>query len=124
MHSFFIHNLYSVPTFWNRVCTNRRQTDRHTDRQKNRSMQLEPRASFRKCCAENHPKIDLMIISQICVHVIHKINRKRTYVSFRCEIYESQMILNLRANEWFQLFACKRLLINVINMLKITSHCL
>ncbi len=21
MHSFFIHNLYSVPTFWNRVCT-------------------------------------------------------------------------------------------------------
>ncbi len=35
----------------------------------------------------------------------------------RCEIYESQMILNLQAIEWFQLSACKRLLlINAINI--------
>ncbi len=38
------------------------------------------------------------------------------HVSFRCEIYESQMILSLHAIDWFQLSACKRLLINVINI--------
>ncbi len=40
----------------------------------------------------------------------------------RCEIYESQMILNSHAIEWFQLFACKRLLINVINISNIESR--
>ncbi len=29
----------------------------------------------------------------------------RVRVSFRCEIYELQMILNLLATEWFQLSA-------------------
>ncbi len=43
-------------------------------------------------------------------------------VSFRCEIYEWQIILNLHAIEWFQLSACKRLLINVINIYNITNH--
>ncbi len=37
-------------------------------------------------------------------------------ISFRCEIYESQMILNLCAIDWFQLSAYKRLLINIINI--------
>ncbi len=32
------------------------------------------------------------------------------------------MILNLHAIEWFQISACKRLLINVINIQKITNH--
>ncbi len=53
-------------------------------------------------------KIDLTIISQICVRVIHKMNdvqKTHVRVSFRCEIYESQMILNLRANKLFQLSA-------------------
>ncbi len=35
---------------------------------------LGPGASFIKCCAENHPKFDLTIISQICVRVIHRMN--------------------------------------------------
>ncbi len=43
-------------------------------------------------------------------------------ISFRCEIYEWQIILNLHAIEWFQLSACKRLLINVINIYNITNH--
>ncbi len=30
-------------------------------------------------------------------------HKMRVRVSFRCEIYESQMILNLGAIEWFQL---------------------
>ncbi len=29
--------------------------------------------------------------------------KTRVRVSFRCEIYESQMIFNLHAIEWFQL---------------------
>ncbi len=37
-------------------------------------------------------------------------------ISFRCEIYESQIILNSHAIEWFHLSACKRLLINVNNI--------
>ncbi len=32
------------------------------------------------------------------------------------------MILSLHAIEWFQLFACKSLLINVINIYNITNH--
>ncbi len=42
-----------------------------------------------KMLRRNHPKFDLT----------------RVRVSFRCEIYESQMILNLRAIDWFQLSA-------------------
>ncbi len=45
----------------------------------------------------------------MCVHAIHRMN-------VRTENDESQMILNLHAIEWFQLSACKRLLINVINI--------
>ncbi len=65
-----------------------------------------PGASFIKCCAETILKL-ILRSSLKYAHV---------RVSFRCEVYESQMILNLRANERFQLSACKRLLINVINM--------
>ncbi len=53
-----------------------------------------------------HPKFDLMIISQICAHVIHRMNvriEKHTYASVK--IYELQIILNLCTTEWFQLSA-------------------
>ncbi len=46
----------------------------------------------------NHPKIDLMIISQICVRVIHNMHVR---LSFRCEVY-----MNLKHTaEQFQLSA-------------------
>ncbi len=61
-----------------------------------------------KLLRRNHPKFDLTIISKICVRPIHRMTyeqKSRVRVSFRCEIYESQMILNLRAIDWFQLSA-------------------
>ncbi len=73
-----------------------------------------------KMACRNHPKFDLTIISRICVRLIHRTTYEQKMhvhvMCFRCEIYESQMILNLHAIEWFQLSACKRLLINVINI--------
>ncbi len=74
-----------------------------------------------KMLRRNHPQLDFTIISRICVGCIEWTYEQKTRVrfSFRCEIYESQMILNLRATEWFQLSACKRLLINVINIYNI-----
>ncbi len=75
-------------------------------------MQFRTRGLIYKMLRRNYPKIDRTFIYWICVRVIHKMNR----ISFRCEIYESKIILNLHTNEWFQHSACKLLLINVINM--------
>ncbi len=45
----------------------------------------------------------------MCVRAIHiewtYEQKSRVLVSFRCEIYESHMILNLPAIDWFQLSA-------------------
>ncbi len=81
-------------------------------------------ASFIKCCAETI--LNLIVQSYLeCAYVrfIEWTYEQKTCVrvSFRCEIYESQMILSLHATEWFQLSACKRLLINIINI-NITNH--
>ncbi len=43
----------------------------------------------------NHPKFDLVIISQIYVRAIHRMNVRtemHVRISFRWEIYESQII--------------------------------
>ncbi len=50
------------------------------------------------------PKCDLMIISQICVCAIHRMN-VRTEIARPPLFQMSQIILNLRAIEWFQLSA-------------------
>ncbi len=63
----------------------------------------------------NHLKIESLKYAYGWIIKWTYIQKTHVRVSFRCEIYESQMILNLCTNEWFQLFACKRLLINVIN---------
>ncbi len=56
-----------------------------------------------------HPKFHLTIISRICVRVINRMNAQT-------ENARTHLILNLHAIEWFQLSACKRFLINVINI--------
>ncbi len=66
-------------------------------------------SSFIKCSAET---ILNLIISQLCVRVIHRMN-VRTHVSFRCEIYGSWTYTQLNG---FSSLPSKRLLINVINM--------
>ncbi len=76
-------------------------------------------ASFIKWCAETILNLILRsYLEYVYVWFIEWTYEQKTRVriSFRCEIYESQMILNLHAIEWFQLSACKWLLINVINI--------
>ncbi len=58
-----------------------------------------------KMLCRNHPKFDFTTISRIFVRLIHRMNVRTENAHHRCEIYESQMILNLRATEWFQLSA-------------------
>ncbi len=67
-----------------------------------------PGASFIKRCAETI--LNLILRSFLRYAYVWFIEwtyeqKSRVRVSFRCEIYESQMILNLRAIEWFQLSA-------------------
>ncbi len=76
-------------------------------------------ASFIKCWAETILKLILRSSLKYAYMWFLKwtyVQKTHVRISFRCEIFESQMILNLRANEWFQFSACKQLLINVINV--------
>lgn len=60
---------------------------------------LKPRGLIYKMLCRNHPKFDL-IISQMSLRVIHrmKAHTENDLLSFRFEIYKSQMILNLGAD--------------------------
>ncbi len=63
-----------------------------------------PGASFIKCCAETILNLILRsYLEYAYVWFIEWTYEQKTHVrvSFRCEIYESQMILNLHATEWF-----------------------
>ncbi len=65
-------------------------------------------ASFIKCCAETILKLILQSsLKYAYVRFIKWTYEQKTHVrdSFRCEIYESWMILNSHATEWFQLSA-------------------
>ncbi len=68
----------------------------------------QPGASFIKCCAETI----LNLILRLFLRYAYERFIEWTYeqkshirISFRCEIYESQIILNLHAIDWFQLSA-------------------
>ncbi len=63
-------------------------------------------ASFIKCCAETI--LNLILWSYLEYPYVYFIEwtygqKTRVRISFRCEIYESQIMLNLHTIEWFQL---------------------
>ncbi len=68
----------------------------------------------------DHLKIDLTIISQICVRVIHKVNIRTEHARTRLfqmwNLWIANDLERAQMNGFRQLFACKRLLMNVINM--------